>query len=97
VIRLVLRPAARHELVEIWLYTADQWGADQADTYIRDIQLVIGRALAFPDAGSPVEGLPREYRKLASGSHRIVYRHTDQELVVVRVLHARQDVPDELE
>lgn len=26
-------PAARHDLAEIWFYTFDRWGSDQADVY----------------------------------------------------------------
>ena len=96
-IRLVLRPAARQEMVDIWLYTADQWGVDQADKYIRRIEIEIQSVLEFPAKGSPVPGMPNQYRKLPSGSHRIVYRHAGEELIVVRIIHEKQDLPDEFE
>lgn len=83
-------------MAEIWLYTADRWGVDQADAYIRQIENDIGRAVKFPEMGSPATYLSAEYRKLKSGSHRVIYRHTDAELIVMRVLHERQDVPDEI-
>lgn len=95
-IRLVLRPGARRDLSDIWLYTADQWGVAQAETYTAAIGREIETALAFPETGSPVEGLPRDYRKLRSGKHRIIYRYSDTELIVVRVIHERQDVQNDL-
>ncbi len=39
-------------------------------------------------------GLPSAYRKAAFESHRILYRITDRDMIVVRILHARQDVPE---
>lgn len=96
-IRLVLRSAARRDLVEIWLYTADQWGAAQAENYTAAMGREIRNALAFPRIGSQVEGLPNDYRELTSGKHRIIYRYSDTELVVVRIIHERQDVPEDLE
>lgn len=94
---LVVSPAARREMADIWLYTADQWGVEQADAYIGQIESAIAGAVSLPDIGGPVVGLPPIYRKLKSGSHRIIYRFANNELVIVRVLHERQDVPDEIE
>jgi toxin ParE1/3/4 len=95
VIRLVLRPRARRDLADIWHYTADQWGAAQADNYTAAIGREFDRACEFAQIGSPVEGLPLDYRKLTSGKHRIIYRYSDTELIVVRIIHQRQDVPDD--
>jgi len=97
VIRLVLRPAARQDIASIWLYTADRWGVDQADRYTSGIDREIQSALEFPAIGSAVEGLPNDYRKLSCGKHRIIYRHNDAELIVVRIIHERQDVPSTMD
>lgn len=37
-------PAARNRLLEIWQYTATQWGEDQADKYTRDLISAIEEA-----------------------------------------------------
>lgn len=95
--KLIIRPAARREITDIWLYTANRWGVAQADAYVRQIETVIARAQELPDIGSAVYGLPSAYRKMKSGSHRIVYRCIDNTLIVVRILHEREDVPDEIE
>jgi plasmid stabilization system protein ParE len=40
-------PAVRNRLLEIWRYTAAQWGEAQADKYTRDlISAIEGTALA---------------------------------------------------
>jgi len=94
---IFLTPAANRDMAEIWLYTANQWGADQADAYTRQIEEILRHARKFPDIGNQAMGLPTQYRKLRSGSHRIIYRQTDTELIIVRILHERQDVPDDIE
>ena len=94
-IHLVLRPRARRDLANIWLYTADRWGTDHADAYVASINAEMQRILAFPRSGSRVVGLPDDYRKIRSGSHRAIYRWTDAELIVVRVVHAREDVAED--
>ena len=95
--KLIIRPAARREIVDIWLHTADRWGVEHADAYVRQIEATIALSLELPNIGSAVFGLPSTYRKMKSGSHRIVYRRTGDELIIVRVLHERQDVPDDWE
>ncbi|WP_366146169.1 type II toxin-antitoxin system RelE/ParE family toxin [Erythrobacter sp.] len=92
-----MRPAARHDLAKIWTYTADTWGAFQADSYVREINDRVIKLLDFPAMGSRVEGLPEQYRKVRSGSHRVIYRTTEVELLVVRIIHEREDVPDDIE
>lgn len=95
--RLVVRPSARRDLADIWFYTADRWGVEKADEYIRRIESDVGRALDFPRSGSPATGLPEGYRKIRSGSHRIIYRSEGSDLIVVRVIHEREDAPDDIE
>jgi toxin ParE1/3/4 len=95
--KLVVRPAARREITDIWHYTADRWGVEQADAYVRQIETAIARAQELTNIGSSVYGLPSAYRKMKSGSHRVIYRCADDTLFVVRILHEREDVPDEIE
>ncbi|MBU2340095.1 MAG: type II toxin-antitoxin system RelE/ParE family toxin [Alphaproteobacteria bacterium] len=90
----ILRPADRADLADIWAYGAQEWGVDQADRYVTGIASRIGNAAGSPGIGSPVGGLPSTYRKLAFGSHRVVYRVSESDLIVVRILHFRQEVPD---
>jgi toxin ParE1/3/4 len=89
--RFVLRPRAQDDLDEIWDYTADGWGLDQAETYIRqlwkDIQTVADR----PSLGRECSEVRPGYRKYPSGSHVVFYRLTDDGIDVVRILHERMD------
>jgi toxin ParE1/3/4 len=89
--RFVIRPRAQADLDEIWDYTADRWGLDQAETYARqlwkDIELVADR----PSLGRECSEVRPGYRKYPSGSHVLFYRPTADGIDVVRILHERMD------
>lgn len=96
-LKMVLRPRAEADLLTIAQYTKVQQGEAQAKRYIEDLRRQMEFAARFPGIGSDAFGLPPTYRKVRSGAHRALYRCTESELVVVRVLHEREDVPDEIE
>lgn len=91
--RYLLSPAAQADLEQIWDYTHDRWGVDQAEEYLRDLQRAIERAAANPRIGRSCDEIRPGYRKLAAGSHTLFYRVTAEGVIdVVRVLHQRMDV-----
>lgn len=91
--RYLLSPAARADLDDIFDYTAQQWGLDQAETYVRGLQHAIERAAADPRIGHSCDEIRPGYRKLAAGSHTLYYRLTaDGAVDIVRILHQRMDV-----
>lgn len=86
-------PKARQEMTAIWHYTADRWGTDQAERYIRQIE----HDLSAAAAGSPLLRPFGQYLRISSGRHVCVLRHDeDGSLIVVRVLHQSQDIPSRL-
>jgi toxin ParE1/3/4 len=91
--RYLLSPAAQADLEQIWDYTHDRWGIDQAEEYLRELQRAIERAAANPQIGRAWEEIRPGYRKLVAGSHVLFYRvGTEGVIDVVRVLHQRMDV-----
>lgn len=92
---VLFRPAAENDLATIADYTNAQWGDRQARTYVEEIRRKIIFAAEFPGIGSSIPDLPDEYRKTAVGSHRIIFRCTEQQLVVVRIIHEREDIRDD--
>jgi toxin ParE1/3/4 len=89
----LLSPAAQADLEQIWDYTRDRWGVDQAEEYLRELQRAIERATANPHIGRACDEIRPDYRKLAVGSHTLLYRVTTEAVIdVVRVLHQRMDV-----
>ena len=91
--RYLLSPAAQADLEQIWDYTHDRWGVDQAEEYLRELQHAIDLAAANPRIGHACNEIRPGYRKLAAGSHTLFYRVTADDLIdVVRILHQRMDV-----
>ncbi|MBF6284489.1 type II toxin-antitoxin system RelE/ParE family toxin (plasmid) [Nocardia farcinica] len=92
--RYLLYPAARADLEEIWDYTLDQWGPDQAEDYVSELRHAIERVADRPGIGRACEELRPGYRRLPTGSHTLYYRITEDGVVaIVRILHQRMD-PD---
>ena len=89
--QFVLSPRAQADLDDIWDYTQDRWGLDQAETYIRqlwkDIAIVAKRSLL----GKECSEVRRGYCMYPSGSHVLFYRQTSDGIDVVRILHERMD------
>lgn len=91
--RYLFSPAAQADLEQIWHYTFERWGIEQAEVYLRDIQRTAERAAANPLVGRTCDEIRPGYRAVAAGSHRLYYRLTaDGVIDVVRVLHQRMDV-----
>lgn len=91
--RFVLSPRAQQEIAEIWLYTADNWGVDQADHYVLGIERDLESAAAGSPLAQPIDGLWR----IRSGHHLCVFEKLgDGSIYVIRVLHERMDVKRQL-
>ena len=90
----VLSPAARADLERIWDFTANTWGDDQAEAYVREIQRAIERVARNPMIGRGCDDIRAGYRRHAVESHTLFYRIADGAAIdVVRILHQRMD-PD---
>jgi len=74
----------------IWQYTADHWGEDQAERYIRQIEHDLTAAAAGSPLVRPFDG----YLRITSGRHVCVFRlDANGNAIVLRVLHQSQDIP----
>lgn len=89
--RYVVSPRARADLDEIWDYTAERWGVDRAETYVRLLQRAIETVADDPRRGRPCGDVRAGYRKYPAGSHRLFFRKADAGIDIVRILHGRMD------
>lgn len=88
--RYVLSRRAQGDLDEIWDHTAERWGIDRAEVYIRlwhDIQALA----AQPALGRSCPEVRVGYYRYRSGSHFLFYRLVDGGVDIVRILHERMD------
>ena len=94
--KYILTRKATSDLAEIWDYTFARWGLEQAETYSSAIRADLSFLLEFPERRRPCDAIKRGLFKHPSGSHVIFYTVSDENVIVMRVLHQRMDFPRHL-
>ncbi len=89
---VVYRPEADEDLEEIWLYTLERWGLDQALTYDADLTGQIEGLAAGTTLSRKAEDIGPGLRRALAGQHVVFFREDAERVTVVRVLHQRMDV-----
>jgi toxin ParE1/3/4 len=93
---LILSPKAENDFADIFQYSLETWGEEQAYDY-RD---VIDKALLTiqdnPQIGHGRPEISAQYRIFPAGQHVIVYRVTTRAVLVSRILHGRMDLGSNL-
>jgi toxin ParE1/3/4 len=87
-----MAPRARTDLSAIGRYTKNQWGADQADRYLAELERAFELLGANPRLGRPAEHLRKGMRRMESGSHVIFYEIDDGDVLIGRVLHKSMEM-----
>jgi toxin ParE1/3/4 len=90
------RDRAREGLLEIWLHTAEEWGAEQADRYLDLIQAAFDRLRENPFLGTDCSSIRLGYRRLTVERHRIFYIVARERIEIVRVQHERMNALKQL-
>jgi toxin ParE1/3/4 len=96
VTRLRTAPAAREDLRGIRDYSKSVFGARVAKEYLEGLIAVFALIEARPLAGVAEPALAENMRSFGFRSHRIYYTLEGDDLLVVRILHNAQHVPDAL-
>jgi toxin ParE1/3/4 len=87
---------ARADLVSILIWSENTWGEDQQQRYERELLAAMQRAGAFPESGRRIQFAGTEYRKLRAGHHVLFYEITEGAVRILRVLHERQQVSQQV-
>ena len=93
--RVRLTPKAYEDLTDIWTYTEDTWGTEQAQHYTTSIHEAFQRLAETPLICAERTEFSPPVRMLHHESHLIVYLQADE--VVVRILHERMDIASHLD
>lgn len=89
--RLILTAEAEDDLAGIWQYVAEQWGESQAESYTDGISNKLTHLTWFPELGWERSEIAPELRSLVIGQHVAFYRRHEQDVIVRRIFHTRQD------
>ena len=86
-----LSEAADADLLQIAYYTTGQFGPRQAMIYGEGFEQCFELIADNPKVGLAKDGIRLGLRCLNHKSHAIFYIETDQGILIVRILHDRQD------
>lgn len=86
-----LAPAAERDLEEIWRYTAEQWGIEQAHRYTDALTAAFAELAEAPKSAAACDHIRAGYRRRGVERHVIYFRITAYGIAIVRILHGRMD------
>jgi toxin ParE1/3/4 len=89
--QLVIAPAAKNDLKDIYQYGLRQWGQAQSESYLVAIKNQFWLLTEQPLIGAERPELLPNTRSLPIDSHTLFYRLNANRVEILRVLHGRQD------
>lgn len=88
-----LTRSAQADLKSVARYTQERWGVRQRNAYLKEVDQVFRALTKNPLMGRACDDIREGYRKLPYGGHVIYYKNlSEDELLIVRILHAAMDV-----
>ncbi len=89
--QLVIAPAAKKDLKDIYQYGLRQWRQARSENYLSAIKNQVWLLTQQPFIGVERPELLPDIRSLPIESHTLFYRVTTNRIEIIRVLHGRQD------
>ena len=89
-----LRSLAQDDLESIWLYTYQQWGVTQADTYLAALIKRFDCLAENPTMGKPRDDVKPGYYRFPEGLHLIFYTLKDTHIEIIGIPHQRMDIDE---
>jgi toxin ParE1/3/4 len=82
-----LTALARRDIDDIADFTETRWGSDQMVRYLGDLDELFRKLAAAPGIGMARPDLGPGLRARPHGSHLVIYRSTETEVLIIRVVH----------
>lgn len=82
-----LTPKAEKDLESIWLYSLEQWGIGQADSYTDHFFTTFEELAMSSKMAISCDQIRVGYRFCREGKHVIYFKLTDYGIAIVRILH----------
>jgi len=89
----ILSEIADKDLEDIFDYTLDEFGFDQAEKYLLEIEEIFQNLIVNPQIGKKRDEIKQGLYSFPKDNHIIFYRILDNHIRIVRVLHVSRDVP----
>jgi toxin ParE1/3/4 len=94
---VIKQAQAELDLVDIWLYTFNEWGEKQADKYLDELAAAMDLLAQQPLICRERSEFTPPVRIQHHEHHLIVYLAQDNGINVIRILHENMDVDGQLE
>ncbi len=88
---LIISVRAETDLREIWRWSYDRFGVDQADRYLDELDDGLRKCGAEPETGKRRDGVRAGYWSRLVRKHIVFYTFSDDVVLIQRVLHASMD------
>ena len=88
----ILSEIADKDLEDIFDYTFDEFGFDQAEKYLLEIEEIFQNLIANPQIGKKRDEIKQDLYSFPKDNHIIFYRILDNHIRIVRVLHGSRDI-----
>ncbi len=79
------------DLKDIFRYTAEQFGSEQAAQYHASLEALFASLGRRPQMGRTRQDIDERTRSFVHQSHVVFYEIEDDMVLILRVLHGRQD------
>lgn len=91
--KVILSKAADADLENIFDYTLEEFGLDQAISYVSGFDETFKIISENPEIGRKRKEIREELRSLTKDKHVIFYRILNNHIRIVRILHGSRDLP----
>lgn len=88
-----LSAEADEDLEEIFDYTHQEFGFNQAVKYLTDLDTIFQVLISSPKIGRVRKEIKAELYSISKQEHVIFYRILKDKIRIVRVLHGNKDLP----
>jgi toxin ParE1/3/4 len=85
-----LGPKGVSDLGEIFDYTVDTWGEEQAENYLDELARCFHRLADSPGLGRACDRIYPGIRRFEQGKHVIFYKPERHGIVISRILHQKR-------
>lgn len=82
-----LGPRGISDLAEIFDYTVDTWGEEQAESYIEELARCFQLLVDSPGLGRTCDRIFPGIRRFEQGKHVVFYKRDRNGIIVARILH----------
>ena len=91
-----LRSQAQEDLESIWLYTHEQWGINQADSYLGALIQRFDWLAENLTLGKPRDDIKPGYFCFPEGMHLIFYIIKNNQIEIIGIPHQSMDIVEYL-